>query len=209
MYDDFLVKNSSISASSNNLDNLFDSLTSDIDNFNKYINDINRKQKENTLEQQELLGEKARLEKAKMDFENYIKAKNDEYNKRIEQADSYLDIQKQNLLRSELEFKKNMEKSLNELELARQEYEIEIEKFEEEKEQFKKYKNLEAERIRNAEEALISDRNQFEKYKDITNKKIELESKSLEQKCDKFKQLISDFNSNFRPVIKEEEVDNG
>jgi len=52
---------------------------------------------------------------------------------------------------------------------------------------------------------LDSEKNQFEKYKEVTNKKIELENKNIEQKCDRFKELINQFNSNFKPMIKEEE----
>ena len=37
------------------------------------------------------------------------------------------------------------------------------------------------------------------------SKKIELETKNLEQKCDKFKALIGQFNSKFNPMLKEEE----
>jgi len=109
------------------------------------------------------------------------------------------------LFKAESEFKINMDNSLNELELIKKELEIQSEKLKEEKEQFETYKNLELKRIHHAQEILESDKNQFEKYKEVSNKKIELENKNIEQKCDKFKELISQFNYSFKPLIKEEE----
>ena len=127
MYDDFLLNNNSdskISSSSESLtdlDSLFNNLSDDINNFNKYIATVNKKKNENLLEEKELIEEKIRLDKAKMDFENYVKAKNEEYEKKMQQVDEYLNSQKQNLLKTESEFKSNMENSLNELELTKKE----------------------------------------------------------------------------------------
>ena len=210
MYDDFLLNNNSdakISSSSESLtdlDSLFNNLSDDINNFNKYIATVNKKKNENLLEEKELIEEKIRLDKAKMDFENYVKAKNEEYEKKMQQVDEYLNSQKQNLLKTESEFKSNMENSLNELELTKKEILMEKEKFKEEKEQFETYKSLELNRIKHSQDILESEKNQFEKYKEVNMKKIELENKSLEQKCDKFKELFSQFNSNFRPIVEEE-----
>ena len=210
MTDDFLLNNdyssdlSSKSTSSTDLDNLFDNLTNDIETFNKYINDVNQKRKDNILEEKEIIEERQRIEKSKIEFENYVRTKNKEYENKMAQVDVYLDSQKQNLLKAEAEFKANMDNSLNELELIKKELEIQKEKLKEEKEQFETYKNLELNRIQHSQEILESERNQFEKYKEVNNKKIELENKNLEQKCDKFKELISQFNSSFKPIMKEE-----
>lgn len=210
MYDDFLLNDkfdNIQSASSSNLDSLFDNLTNDINSFNKYVDDINKQKRENTIEEKELIEEKERIDKAKKEFEEYVRTKNDEYDKKMAQIDDYLNTQRQNLLKSEVEFKTSMDNSLNELEIAKKEFEMQREKFNEEKEQFETYKDLELNRINHSKEILESDINQFEKYKEIETKKIELENKNLEQKCDKFKELIAQFNSKFKPIImKEEEV---
>lgn len=207
MYEDFLLNSNMTmdSDSKKNLDSLFDNLTKDITNFNKYIQDVNNQKKENIIEEKELIEEKQRIDKAKLDFENYVRAKNEEYEKRMSQVDEYLEVQKQKILKSELDFKKNMDSILNELELTKKEIDIKKEQFEQEKEQFETYKNIELNRIRHSQEILDSEKTQFEKYKEVTNKKIELENKNLEQKCDKLKDLISQFNSSFKPINKEEE----
>lgn len=211
MNDDFLLNdnynNEEISklGNSTDLDSIFNNLTQDIKNFNKYIDDVNKKKKENTLEEKEILEEKIKLDKAKADFENYISIKNQEYENKMKQADEYLNNQRQILLKTEEEFKSNMDNSLNELELEKKELEIQREKIKEEKEQFEVYKNLELNRLKHSQEILYSEKNQFEKYKEVNNKKIELESKNLEQKCEKFKELIGQFNLKFSPMLEEKE----
>lgn len=205
MYDDFLLDNNPSSLnSSNKLDSLFTTLSDDINNFNKYVDGINEQRKANYLEEKELSEEKQRIAKSKLDFEEYVKAKQEEYEKKKSQIDDYLNIQKDNLVKAEEEFKLSMDKSLNELEISKKELEIQKEKFNEEKDQFESYKNLELERLKHSQEILESDKNQFERYKEVTNKKIELENKTLEQKCDKFKELIGQFNSSFKPIFEED-----
>jgi hypothetical protein len=212
MYDDFLLNDRFDTSmtqslnSSNDLDSLFDNLTNDISSFNKYVDGVNKRKKENIVEEKELLEEKQRIEKSKLEFEEYVKTRQEEYDKKIGQIDEYLNVQKQNLLKAESEFKESMDNSLNELDISKKELEIQREKFKQEKEQFETYKSLELNRIKHASEILESDKNQFEKYKEVANKKIELENKNLEQKCEKFKQLITQFNSSFKPMIEEEEV---
>ncbi|MBQ2946683.1 MAG: hypothetical protein IJE04_02400 [Bacilli bacterium] len=207
MYDDFLLNNDLTSKvdSSADLDSLFNNLTTNIDNFNKYLEDVNKKKKENVIEEQELFEEKLRIDKAKLEFENYVKEKNAEYETKMNQVESYLETQKQNLLKAETEFKNNMDNSFNELDLIKRELDIQKERIKEEKEQFETYKNLELNRIKHSQEMLESEKTQFEKYKEVNNRKIELESKNLEQKCDKFRELVSQFNSKFNPMLKEEE----
>lgn len=207
MYDDFLLNDdlATNSNSSNDLNSLFNNLTNDINNFNKYIDDINKQKKENVIEEKELLEEKLRIDKAKAEFENYVKEKNIEYENKMAQVDVYLDSQKQNLLKAETDFKNNMENSFKELELIKKELEIQKDKLREDKEQFETYKNLELNRIKHSKETLETEKNQFEKYKEVNTRKIELETKNLEQKCDKFKELIGQFNSKFNPILKEEE----
>jgi len=207
MYDDFLLNSDLASKvdSSSDLDSLFNNLTTNIDNFNKYLEDVNKKKKENVIEEQELFEEKLRIDKAKLEFENYVKEKNAEYDSKMQQADTYLETQKQNLLKAEKEFKNNMDNSFNELELIKKELDLQKERLKEEKEQFETYKNLELNRIKHSQEMLESEKTQFERYKEVNTKRIELETKNLEQKCDKFKELIGQFNSKFNPMLKEEE----
>ena len=160
MNDDFLLNdnynNEEISKSDTpiDLDSLFNNLTQDINNFNKYIDDVNKKKKDNTKEEKELLEEKLRLDKAKADFENYISVKNKEYENKMAQADEYLNTQRQILLKTEAEFKSNMDNSLKELELEKKELEIQREKIKEERDQFEAYKNLELNRLKHSQEIL-------------------------------------------------------
>ena len=189
--------------SSSNFDTIFNSLSNDIVNLNQYINDVNKQKKENTVELKELEEEKARITKSKLEFEEYVKRQQQEHNRRISEFNTYLNLQRQNLLKSEEEFKESMDNSLNEIELAKKELEIEKEKFNQEKEQFDSYKKLELDRIKHSQEILDSDKEQFEKHKKMTKEKIELENKNLEQKCDKIRELISQFNLNFKPIIEE------
>ena len=206
MYEDMLIGNVDTKPSvTSDLDDLFNNLTSDIQNFNKYISDVNKQKQENSIEEKEILEEKQRIDKAKLDFENYVKTKNEEYIKKEKEIDEYLNLQKQNLLKAEEDFKINMDNSINELEIVKKEVELQKNRLEEEKSQFETFKNLEINRIKHAKEMLDSEKTQFEKYKEVTIRKIDLENKNIEQKCDRFKELINQFNSNFKPMIKEEE----
>lgn len=211
MYDDILLdrvdNNLSDSfatkSSTTDLDSLFDNLTSDIENVNRFISNLNEQKKANNAEEQELLEEKLKIQRARVEFENYMKVQNEELSQKQKQVEQYLITQKEHLAKAEEEFKINMDNSLVELELAKKELEIQKEKIKEEKEQFENYKLLEMNRIHHAEEILESDKVQFEKYKEVTAKKVELESKNLEQKCAKFKDIINQFNSNFKPIIED------
>ena len=206
MYDDFLLSSNynsqNTKSSFSDLDTLFDNLTDDINVFNKYVDDVNKRKKENIVEEKGILEEKQRIAKAKLEFEEYVKAQQQEYERKKSQVDDYLNSQKQNLIKAEADFKTSMDNSLNELEISKKELEIQREKFKQEKEQFETYKGLELERIKHSQEILEADKKQFEKYKEVTNKKIELENKNLEQKCDKFKELIGQFNLSFKPMIE-------
>lgn len=206
MYDEYLIANTEPQPTvSSDLDSLIDNLTNDITSFNQYISDINKQKKVNSISEKELEEEKIRVEKAKIEFENYVRVKNEEISKKEAQIEEYLNIQKQNLSKAELDFKMNMDNSLNELEIVKNEVELQRSRYIEEKQQFETYKNIELNRIKHAQEMLDSEKTQFEKYKEVTNRKIELENKNIEQKCDRFKALINNFNSNFKPMVKEEE----
>ena len=61
------------------------------------------------------------------------------------------------------------------------------------------------ERIRHAEDILKSNEGQFEKYKEVCNKKIDIQSQSLEQKFEKFKNMVAQFNEKFKPIIEKNE----
>lgn len=185
------------------LEHLFDNLSSDIASVNKFITDLNDKKKANHVEEKELVEERERLDKTKKDFEAYMDAQKEEIVKKQQQVDEYLENQKQYLAKAEAEFKDNMDSSLAELEISKKELELQQQKLQEEKEQFENYKSLEINRIHHAEEILTSERNQFEKYKEVTNQKIELDNKNLEQKCNRFKEIVGQFNSNFKPILDE------
>lgn len=210
MYDEYLINNDldishSKSTAVADLDDLFNNLTNDVQNFNRYITEVNKQKRENSIDEKELNDERERLVQEKLEFENYVKVKTQECEMKEKQIEEYIRIQKQNLTRAESEFKMNMDNSLNEFEIIKNEVELQKNRLNEEKEQFEVYKNLELNRIKHAQDMLNSDKNQFEKYKEVTNRKIELENKNIEQKCDRFKDLINQFNLNFKPMISDEE----
>lgn len=207
MYDDILLKDNNIddasTISNTNLDELFNNLTSDIETVNKFISNLNNQKTANNKEEQVLIEERQKIDRDKEEFEKYMAIQREEINQKKNQVEQYLNNQKEYLAKAESDFKTNMDNSLSELELAKKELEIQKEKIKEEKEQFENYKSLEINRIHHAEEILASERNQFERYKEITNEKLELESKNFEQKCIKFKEIISQFNSNFKPITED------
>lgn len=45
-----------------------------------------------------------------------------------------------------------------------------------------------------------TEKEQFEKYKKVKETKIELANKEIEQKCEKFKEVITQFNTRFRKI---------
>ena len=210
MYDDLVLNEkysndmTRVEDSSRNLDTLFNNLSDDIISFNKYVDGINKQKKENSIEEKELIEERQKLDKIKFDFESYVKAKNLEFEKMVKDIEDYSNSEKQKLAKLQSDFKANMDNALNELDINKKELEIQKDKFREEKEQFEDYKKIEVSRIKHSEEILDSEKEQFDKYKEVTIKKIELENKNLEQKCEKLRNLISQFNLSFKPVVKEE-----
>lgn len=195
---DFNFKNNDV-----DLDDMFQNLTNDIANFNSYINNVQNQKQENNKSELELTEEKLKLSRAKTEFDNYIKIQQEEFKQKQNKFDIFVNKQKDNLMKAEEEFKTNMNNTLAEFELNKKEFEMQKNKFEEDKKQFEQYKNIEIERIHHLEEIFESDKKEFEQYKEITTKKLELENANLEQKCAKFRNMISQFNSNFRPIIED------
>lgn len=202
--DENLDTTSSFDTTSNNdnLDDLFDNLTSNIESVNKFISSLTNQKKVNHEEELELLEEKEKINRTKEEFEGYMAIQKEELKQKQRQMEQYLESQKAYLTKAEEEFKVNMDNSLTELDLAKKELELQIQKNEEDKEQFETYKKLEMNRIHHAEEILSSEKAQFEKYKEVTNRKLELENKNLEQKCIRFKEIIGQFNLNFKPILE-------
>ncbi len=195
------LDNLKLNASNDDLDHLFDNLTSDIANVNKFITNLNDQKKFNNVAEKELVEERQRIEKSKADFDEFMEAQKEEISKKQKQVEDYLATQKQYLAKAEAEFKDSMDSSLAQLDISKKELEIQEKKLEEDKAQFENYKSLEISRIHHAEEILASERAQFERYKEVTNEKIELDNKTLEQKCERFKEIVGQFNSNFKPIL--------
>ena len=161
------------------LDNLFDNLSNDVTNINKMINEVTEKRKNNDLEQKNLNELREKLAKEKLEFEEYVSIQKEELRKSKEKIDQYSMLQLEKLKKTELDFKANMNTALSELEIDKKTLSLEKEQFRQEKEQ-------------------------FIKYKEVAYKKIELENKNIEQKCIKFRELMSQFNANFKPLYDEE-----
>lgn len=207
MHEDFLLNNNEFDSKleQKNLDSLFDNLTEDIANVNKYISEVNKQNKTNEQAQRDLYDSRQKLEKAKLDFEEYSRSKEEELQKIKIQTDEYLVLQKEKIKKAEEEFRNSMSSSLSSLEIEKKTLEIEKEKLQQEKTQFEAYKDLEISRLNQAKEQFEGEKKQFEKYKEISVKKIELDTNTLEQKCLKFKELMNQFNSNFKMGIDIEE----
>lgn len=195
------LENTQDVSKTDDLDHLFDNLTSDIASVNRFITNLNDQKKFNNVAEKELVEERQRVEKAKLDFDKYMEVQKEEIEKKQKQVEEYLTAQKENLAKAEAEFKDSMDSSLAQLEISKRELEIQEQKLQEDKSQFENYKALEISRIHHAEEILSSERNQFERYKEVTNQKIELDNKTLEQKCARFKEIVGQFNSNFKPIL--------
>lgn len=264
MYEDFFLNNSSDTISTNNdvnLDILFNNLTSDVENVNKMIANLNRQKESNSNEHDELSAEKRKLHKMQEEFETYMRIQRADLKQKVDQTELDIMNAKQALERVRNDFNSNMNKSLLELDVAKKEIELEKDKLKEDIKQFESYKNMEMDKIHHSEEILKAEREefetakqleldkiedlkqmemskieshkkvelekieslrkseldkihhseeilkanqtQFEKYKEICNQKIEIENKKLEQKFEKFKGIVAQFNDKFKPVIDE------
>lgn len=186
MYDDILLEDEysndnsfSIDKMNTDLDSLFNNLSNDVVNINKIINEVTEKKKNNELEQKNLNESKLKLEKAKREFEEYMNSQKEELKRSKLKVDEYAKLQQDKLKKAEENFKETMSNSLTELEIEKKTLLLEKEQFNQEKEQFLK-------------------------YKEVAYKKIELENKNIEQKVVKFRELMNQFNSNFKPIFDEE-----
>ena len=184
---------------------IFDNLTEDVANVSKYNSEVTKKQKSYESAQKELYEERQELEKTKLDYENYFKFQGEELKKIKNQTEEYIALQTDKLRKAEDDFKNSMTNSLSQLELEKKELEINKESFLQEKAQFETYRSLELSRINQAKEQIEKEKEQFAKYKEIAIKKIDLDNKNLEQQCLKFKEIMGQFNSSFKPILNNEE----
>ena len=186
MYDDILLDDEysnetsfSVDTMNTDLDSLFNNLSNDVVNINKIINEVTEKKKNNELELKNINESKLKLEKAKKEFEEYMVAQKEELKRNKSKIDEYAKLQQEKLKKAEENFKETMSNSLTELEIEKKTLLLEKDQFKQEKEQ-------------------------FSKYKEVAYKKIELENKNIEQKIIKFRELMNQFNSNFKPIFDEE-----
>lgn len=213
MYDDVLLNKSnnstenlkSKSPTNTNFETLFNNINKDIVNVNNIISDLKSKRKANAEEEHELLEERDKLNQEKVNFENYIHQQKLELEQAQKRFDDYVKTQKQYLNSANEEFKVKMDHSLQELDILKKELEMNKEKFKEQQEQFETYKNIELKRLQQTENILNSEKTQFEKYKEISNRRLELETKDLEYKISKFKNVVGQFSVNFKPIINNKE----
>ena len=186
MYDNILLEDQydadnsfSIDKVNTDLDSLFNNLSNDVTNVNKIINEVTEKRKSNEKDQKIINESKLKLEKAQKDFEEYMNLQKEELKKSKIKIDEYARFQQEKLKKAEENFRESMSNSLSELEIEKKTLLLEKEQFKQEKEQFMK-------------------------YKEVAHKKIELENKNIEQKVVKFRELMNQFNSNFKPIFDEE-----
>ena len=207
MYENFFLNNSSDIISTNsdvNLDILFNNLSNDVENVNKMIANLNKQKETNINEYDELSAEKRKLHKMQEEFETYMRIQKADLKQKSDKAETDVNNAKQALERIRTEFTSNMNKSLLELDVARKEIELEKDKLKESMSQFESYKKMEMDKIHHEEEILKANQSQFEKYKEICNQKLDIENKKLEQKFEKFKGIVAQFNEKFKPAIEDE-----
>ena len=224
MYEDFFLNNSNsnIGASNDvNLDLLFNNLSNDVQNVNKMISDLNKQKQTNNNELDELNAERRKLHKMQEEFETYMRIQRADLKQKVNQTEIDVNNAKQALERARADFNSDMSKSLLELDVARKELDLEKEKFSESIKQFESYKQMEMDKIHHKEEILKTEREefettkkyeeeilkanqaQFEKYKEVCNQKLEIENKKMEQKFEKFKGIVSQFNDKFKPMTSD------
>lgn len=221
------VEESSV-ATKENLDNLFGTLSSDIEGANSYLSKF--MEERNTLTKTgKILNEfKNNLEKEKLDFDSLVESQRKEINQKRSEIDEYVTNQKARLALEEKEFNEEVEVKRTKLELLEQSLNLTKDQLTLEKEQFAEYKKLEEEKMKNEkakfetekietkkeqentekrleamQKELDSKIQQFTKYKEVEEKKLEIENKNLTQSCARFKNLVSKFKENFSQINEE------
>ena len=213
-----------------NFDGVFDSLATDINGVNEYIvNMMNSKNKMDKLNKN-LKEQLQELEKKQADFEEYARVERESIEKEKVQANLIIETKKTQLQTEENQFIQQTEATKAELELKEQSLKAEIEQLDKDKKNFTNQKLLDEEAISNEnakinlekeqmskEKSLMDEKDknnraeiedmkkQFELEKEIELKKIELERKNLAQSCDRFKELINQFNMGVGQIPAEEE----
>lgn len=210
MYDEYFLEETAsekavTSVDNHSIDNLFNNLTEDIANVNRFISEVTKQQKNNETEVKELSIERKKLENMKLEFSNKMKIQEEELKTKQKQSEQNLLAQYDKLKKSEEDFRESMSKNFAELELEKKSLDVEKEIFEQQKQQFESYKKLETARLKQLEISINLEKEQFEKYKDVSTKKIELENKNLEDKCLRFKEIMKQFDVNFKPIKELEE----
>lgn len=187
--------------SSKSIDEMFSSLSSDIAGINRLVSDLNERKTQAVDDVRKIAAEREVIERQKSDVDLYIAKAEAEILKKKNDIDIYLENRQRALTNAENEFRKKMETSLKELEIMRQEFMLEKDKIKEEKDQFEAYKNIEIEKIQYAARVLTADKEQFEKYRQVAMERVNLETRNLENRCSKFKDIVNQFNTNFKPSI--------
>ena len=185
-----------------NLDVLINGLTSDIKSVNNFMADLNKEKKANKEIEETIIKERKKLEHDKKEFDNYVRLMNSEFETARKTQELNFNTQKLNLAKAENSFKENMDNTLAKLELVKKELDLKEKKIEEDRQQFDKYKEIEQERLKHEREVLQFEREQFNSFKEVNNKRIEVEKRDLEQQFNKFKQIIDQFNLNFKTSLE-------
>ena len=208
-----------------NLDNMFGTLSSDIEGANSYLSKFMEERNTLTKTGQILTEFKTNLEKEKTEFDTLVEEQRKEINKKRNEIDEYVTNQKARLAVEEKEFNEEVEVKRTKLELLEQSLNLTKDQLTLEKEQFAEYKKLEEEKIKNEKTKFETERKeakkeqentekrldaiqkelnskieQFAKYKEVEEKKLEIENKNLTQSCARFKNLVSTFKENFSQI---------
>lgn len=206
-------------------DAYFDSLYEDVEGANNLISEIIEKKKSIKENEDNINQIKETLSKDRADFEKYRDSQKESLELERKQFEEYMKIQKERIDGEEKELKSDTEVRNRELQLREDAIKIEREKLEADKEQFIKYKETEESKLSFEKEKLANEQSQLEKdtllslqtiqnerrdletakehfaqQKEAEEKKIAFEKENLAQSCAKFKQLVSQFNSNFEKL---------
>ena len=198
-----------------NFDIFFDDLKEDVEGASTLISEILEKKKnikdneeniykerENfNLEKIELekrrLSECVKLQKMKLQEEEaQIKADIDVMNKELTLKEQSLKNEEQKLKSDKEQFDKYKEVEENKL-LHDQE------KLEVDRKQLERDKELNLQKLENYRKELEIDKEQFENYKKVEEEKLSLEQSNLNQRCERFKKIVEQFNKNFAKLPEE------
>ncbi|MBP3766638.1 MAG: hypothetical protein J6G98_05605 [Bacilli bacterium] len=161
--------------SASNFESLFDNLYNDVAGANNFISNLIEQKKNVGVNEQYLEEEKAKLEKAKADFEAYQNGQREAIELEKQRIAEYEKAQKTRLENEQKAFNEEVVTTRKDLELTATTNKNEESKLTNERLEFDKYKAAEEQAIKIANEKLEMEKIEFSKAKEIEYSKIDAE----------------------------------